>query len=160
MIDRSTHRVAFRNAKVIQEPLEGQPGTSFLFEVNGVRVFCGGSNWIPADSFLTEIEPGRYRKWVDLMVRCLHVHADLQIRGNQNMLRVWGGGVYEADELYEWVVSRPAPLTSASATKRVFSFGRTLCLAVGYTRRTITLTRASSSKPSRPSSAFATTPRW
>ena len=76
MIDRSTHRVAFRNAKVIQEPLEGQPGTSFLFEVNGVRVFCGGSNWIPADSFLTEIEPDRYRKWVDLMVRRWYDNAD------------------------------------------------------------------------------------
>nr|XP_019043746.1 hypothetical protein I302_08327 [Kwoniella bestiolae CBS 10118]OCF22676.1 hypothetical protein I302_08327 [Kwoniella bestiolae CBS 10118] len=90
VLDRITKRVAFRSAKVIQEPLEGQEGTSFVFEINGIRVFCGGSNWIPADSFLTEIEPGRYRAWVDLL-----------IRGNQNMLRVWGGGVYEAEELYD-----------------------------------------------------------
>ncbi|GFZ45160.1 Beta-mannosidase B [Saitozyma sp. JCM 24511] len=84
------NRVAFRHARVVQEPLQGQEGTSFLFEVNGVRVFCGGSNWIPADSFLTEIEPERYRRWVELLVR-----------GNQNMLRVWGGGIYEDEVLYD-----------------------------------------------------------
>lgn len=63
-----TSRVAFRNARVVQEPLVDQPGMTFLFEVNGVRIFCGGSNWIPADSFLTEIKPERYRAWMDLMV--------------------------------------------------------------------------------------------
>ncbi|KAK8844526.1 hypothetical protein IAR55_006372 [Kwoniella newhampshirensis] len=90
VVDALTKRVAFRSAKVVQEPLDGQDGTSFVFEVNGIRVFCGGSNWIPADSFLTEIEPGRFRRWVELLAR-----------GNQNMLRVWGGGVYEAEELYD-----------------------------------------------------------
>lgn len=74
----------------MQEPLDGAEGTTFLFEVNGVRVFCGGSNWIPADNFLTEIEPERYGRWVDLLVQ-----------GNQNMLRVWGGGIYEEEELYK-----------------------------------------------------------
>ena len=71
-LDTSTHRVAFRDAQIIQEPLEDQPGTSFLFQINGVRVFCGGSNWIPADNFLTDIKPERYREWVELMVslRC------------------------------------------------------------------------------------------
>ncbi|WVQ80709.1 hypothetical protein IAT38_002814 [Cryptococcus sp. DSM 104549] len=82
-------RVAFRHARVVQEPLADQPGTSFLFEINGVRIFCGGSNWIPADSFLTEITPERYRQWVQLLAE-----------GNQNMLRVWGGGVYEHEALY------------------------------------------------------------
>ncbi|WVR07896.1 hypothetical protein IAU60_004939 [Kwoniella sp. DSM 27419] len=89
VLETTERRVGFRSAKVIQEPLEDQDGTSFVFEINGIRVFCGGSNWIPADSFLTEIEPGRYRRWVELLVK-----------GNQNMLRVWGGGVYEDEELY------------------------------------------------------------
>lgn len=65
---QSRTRTAFRHAQVVQEPLEGQPGTTFLFEVNGVRIFCGGSNWIPADNFFTEIEPERYRRWMDLIV--------------------------------------------------------------------------------------------
>lgn len=87
----TSQRVGFRHVEVVQEPLseEDGGGSSFLFQVNGVRVFCGGSNWIPADSYLTEISPERYRRWIDLLVR-----------GNQNMLRVWGGGIYEADELY------------------------------------------------------------
>lgn len=104
-LDTVTRRVAFRTAKVIQQPLDGQPGTSFVFEVNGVRIFCGGSNWIPADSFLTEIKADRYRAWVELMVsvagRDSWLQCDVQIKGNQNMLRVWGGGIYESEELYK-----------------------------------------------------------
>lgn len=42
-----------------------------------------GSNWIPADNFLTEISDERYRAWLDLLVK-----------GNQNMVRVWGGGIF------------------------------------------------------------------
>jgi beta-mannosidase len=84
-------RVAFRHVEVIQEPLPEDVGggSTFLFEVNGIRIFCGGSNWIPADNYLTEISADRYRAWVELL-----------IAGNQNMLRVWGGGIYEVEELY------------------------------------------------------------
>ncbi|KAL1410297.1 hypothetical protein Q8F55_004303 [Vanrija albida] len=86
----TSQRVAFRDVQVIQQPLPGAEGTSFVFQVNGIRIFCGGSNWIPADSYLTNIKPERYRAWVDLLVA-----------GNQNMLRVWAGGVYEPDVLYD-----------------------------------------------------------
>ncbi len=83
----------------MQDPLEGQPGTTFLFEINGRRVFCGGSNWIPADSFLTEISEERYRAWLQLMVD-----------GNQNMVRVWAGGepnMAEDGEVLSLTGSRP-----------------------------------------------------
>ncbi|KAL7420732.1 hypothetical protein Q5752_004683 [Cryptotrichosporon argae] len=88
----ATHhqRVAFRHFELVQAPLDGQPGTSFVFEINGVRVFCAGANWIPADSFLTEVTRERYRRWVGLMVKA-----------NMCMLRVWGGGVYEDEALYD-----------------------------------------------------------
>lgn len=49
-----------------------------------------GSNWIPADNHLTECTEERYRAWLQLMVD-----------GNQNMVRVWGGGVYEFDYFYD-----------------------------------------------------------
>lgn len=49
-----------------------------------------GSNWIPADNLLTTITPDRYRKWLTLL-------RD----GNQNMVRLWGGGVYEPDVFYD-----------------------------------------------------------
>jgi len=40
-----SQRFGLRRVKVVQEPLEGQEGLSFLFEVNNVRIFVGGSNW-------------------------------------------------------------------------------------------------------------------
>ncbi|KAJ7069084.1 glycoside hydrolase [Mycena belliarum] len=93
-LDDVTTRVGFRRVALVQEPL-AEPdqygtGTSFLFEVNGVRMFMGGSNWVPADNFLTTIAPERYRAWLTLL-------RD----GNQNMVRLWGGGVYEPDVFYD-----------------------------------------------------------
>ncbi|KAK7470700.1 hypothetical protein VKT23_002122 [Stygiomarasmius scandens] len=89
-LDLKVQKIAFRRAQVVQEKLVDQEGLSFLFEINNVRIFCGGSNWIPADSFLTTITPERYRAWLQLL-----------IDGNQNMVRVWGGGIYEADAFYD-----------------------------------------------------------
>lgn len=68
MVQTTHTRVAFRDAQVIQDKLIDQEGTTFLFQINGVRMFCGGSNWIPGDNFFTEMEPERYRRWVELMV--------------------------------------------------------------------------------------------
>lgn len=111
VLDTQTKRIGFRSVKLVQEPL-AEPdqygtGTTFLFEVNGVRMFMGGrcffpctknrcsrlnsgSNWIPAHNFLTTITPERYRAWLTLL-------RD----GNQNMVRLWGGGVYEPDIFYD-----------------------------------------------------------
>ncbi|KAF9247262.1 glycoside hydrolase family 2 protein [Melanogaster broomeanus] len=88
--DSRTETVAFRRVRVVEEPLIDQPGKTFLFEVNNLRIFCGGSNWIPGDSFLTTMTTERYRAWLQLL-----------IDGNQNMVRVWGGGIYEADAFYD-----------------------------------------------------------
>jgi beta-mannosidase len=56
----------FRRCELIQEP--DQYGKSFYFRINGIDVFCGGSNWIPADSLLPRISESEYRKWMELMV--------------------------------------------------------------------------------------------
>jgi beta-mannosidase len=64
-------------------------GQGFSFYVNGVPVFAKGANWIPADSFTTRIDRPRYQ-WL------LKSAAD----ANMNMLRVWGGGIYETDDFY------------------------------------------------------------
>ncbi|KAF9800855.1 hypothetical protein IEO21_10274 [Rhodonia placenta] len=93
-LDQQSKRIGFRRIELIQEPLgeadQHGKGTTFLFEVNGVRMFMGGSNWIPAHNFLTQITPERYRAWLTLL-------RD----GNQNMVRLWGGGVYEPDVFYD-----------------------------------------------------------
>lgn len=90
VVDRKSQRIAFRRARIVEDKLIDHPGLSWLFEINNIRIFCGGSNWIPADSFLTTVTSDRYRAWLKLLVD-----------GNQNMVRVWGGGIYEPDIFYD-----------------------------------------------------------
>ncbi|KAI0068656.1 glycoside hydrolase family 2 protein [Artomyces pyxidatus] len=90
LLDSRTDKIGFRRAIIVEDKLDDEDGLTFLFEINNVRTFCGGSCWIPADSFVTTITPERYRAWLQLLVD-----------GNQNMIRVWGGGIYEQDVFYE-----------------------------------------------------------
>ncbi|ORY78257.1 glycoside hydrolase superfamily [Protomyces lactucae-debilis] len=83
-------RLGLRVIELVQHSLEGQPGTSFFFRVNGVPIFAGGSNWIPADNFHCRLTRKDYFAWVKRAVD-----------GGQNMLRVWGGGIYESDDFYD-----------------------------------------------------------
>lgn len=89
-IDTVTKKIGLRRAELIQRELDGQPGTSFFFQVNNIPIYCGGSDWIPADNFLPRISRQRYYDWVKLV-------AD----GNQLMIRVWGGGIYEDQAFYD-----------------------------------------------------------
>lgn len=69
-------------------------GTSFQFLVNGKPVFAKGANWIPAHSFINEGEA--------LMLDLLDSAAD----AHMNMVRVWGGGIYETDTFYDACLER------------------------------------------------------
>ncbi|KAH8822589.1 glycoside hydrolase [Flagelloscypha sp. PMI_526] len=93
ILDSKTKRIGFRSIKLIQDPIQEPDqygtGTSFTFEVNGRPIFIGGSNWVPGDNFLTTISDERYRSWLTLLKN-----------GNQNMVRIWGGGIYEPDIFY------------------------------------------------------------
>jgi len=64
-----------------------KPG-QFLFKVNGVPILVKGSAWVPADAFHSR-DAARYE-------RMLALFADLEC----NMLRSWGGGVYEDDAFF------------------------------------------------------------
>ncbi|KAF2964182.1 hypothetical protein GQX73_g9403 [Xylaria multiplex] len=86
--DMISKMIGFRRAELIQQ--KDEFGKSFFFRINGVDVFCGGSCWIPADSFLSQIPGRRYRDW-----------AKVLYDGNQNMVRVWGGGIYEHDTFFD-----------------------------------------------------------
>jgi len=77
-----------RTVRVVQEP--DADGTSFYVELNGVPVFMKGANYIPNDSFLPRVTHEVYER----VVRSV---ADTHM----NMLRVWGGGVYEDDYFYD-----------------------------------------------------------
>ncbi len=83
----SSQRIGLRRAELIQEPDDS--GKSFYFRVNGVDVFCGGCNWIPADCFTPRITEKKLRKWLEMMV------------GGWIMIRIWGGGNWEEDAFYD-----------------------------------------------------------
>lgn len=65
-------------------------GTSFYFEKNSKPIYIKGANWIPGDIFLPRLTKADYRKML-LSAK----------EANMNMLRVWGGGVYESDDFYD-----------------------------------------------------------
>lgn len=65
-------------------------GESFVLEVNGEKIFCKGANWIPADNFIPRIPDERYEQ---LLTMAKDAHM--------NMIRVWGGGIYENKKFYE-----------------------------------------------------------
>jgi beta-mannosidase len=88
-LDQRELRLGLRRLRLLQEPLQDEPGTTFLFEVNNTPIFCGGANWIPADSFPPRATPETYRA-------LLQAAAD----AHMTMLRVWGGGIYEEDIFY------------------------------------------------------------
>ncbi len=87
-VDQIADRTGLRTLELRQTP--DQWGTSFMFVVNGIPVFGKGGNWIPADSFPTRVTKDRYRELLT------------SVRdANMNMIRVWGGGIYEDDYYYE-----------------------------------------------------------
>lgn len=65
-------------------------GSSFSILLNDLPVFIKGANWIPSDNFLPRMSSEKYYS--------LLKNAQ---QSNMNMLRVWGGGVYEDDRFYE-----------------------------------------------------------
>jgi len=82
-------RFAFREARLVEEPL-GSDRLSFRFEINGTPVFCKGANWVPPSCFPGTVKPDRYR-------HLIHLAQD----AHYNMIRVWGGGIYESDTFYD-----------------------------------------------------------
>lgn len=88
LLDSKTERVGIRSLKVVHQP--DKDGHTFYIELNGRPVFAKGANYIPSDNFLPRVTPENYKKTI------------LDAAGvNMNMLRVWGGGIYENDVFYD-----------------------------------------------------------
>jgi len=88
ILDARTYQIGLRTIELKQEPDEW--GESFTFVVNSVPIFAKGADWIPADSFPTRI--------TDAHVEHLIKSA---AEAHMNMLRVWGGGLYESESFYD-----------------------------------------------------------
>ncbi|MDR0960670.1 MAG: glycoside hydrolase family 2 protein [Propionibacteriaceae bacterium] len=81
-------RTGFRHVRLDMTP--DDLGTSFTFVVNGQPVWVKGANWIPDDVFFHRVDRERYARRISQAVGA-----------GINLLRVWGGGLYESDDFYE-----------------------------------------------------------
>lgn len=84
-----SQKIGFRSVELVQDDLE--KGATFYFKINGVPIFAKGSNEIPIN-VLPEVGQDK-----DTIRYLLQSAKDVHM----NMLRVWGGGVYESDNFYE-----------------------------------------------------------
>jgi beta-mannosidase len=90
VVDKWLQPVGIRTIALDQSPDPEEPGTRFFrFVLNGEPLFARGADWIPADSFVGAIPAGRYQTLLESASQA-----------NMNMLRVWGGGIYEIGEFY------------------------------------------------------------
>jgi beta-mannosidase len=88
-IDETRRRVGFRDLEWNTDA--GVDGSRpFQLMVNGVPVFVKGVNWIPDDALPVRVDRRRYQ-------RRLTQARD----ANLNLVRVWGGGLYESDDFYD-----------------------------------------------------------
>lgn len=83
--------IGFRTVELVQNYYGGSiNGSSFYFRINSQPIYIKGSNWIPPDAFQERVPDEKLRRLL----------VSAQVAG-MNMLRVWGGGIYERDSFYE-----------------------------------------------------------
>lgn len=87
-VDESEKKIGLRVIELNTE--KDEFGRNFQFKINGVPLFIKGTNWIPPDSFIDRYSEQR-------------MEYDLEAIkfSNMNMIRIWGGGYYESDLLYD-----------------------------------------------------------
>lgn len=106
-VDSVSSRIGLRTVELVQEPDADGKGSSFKFRVNGVDIFAKGANWIPADSFPSRVqnEPEAavdpYQPFEGVDDARVEQLICLARDSGMNMLRVWGGGLYESEHFYE-----------------------------------------------------------
>lgn len=88
LLDEQTHRVGVRKVELVTDPIED--GNRFAFRINGREMFLRGANWVPPTPHFVEVDRDLYHRRL--------IHA---VEGNLDMLRIWGGGVYEQDSFYD-----------------------------------------------------------
>ncbi len=89
VLNETSYSIGIRTVKLIRTSCAGDDG-EFCFEINGQKVFCLGTNWVPTDAF-----PSRHK---DYDSRGLELLKD----SGCNMVRCWGGNVYPSQEFYEF----------------------------------------------------------
>ncbi|MCB0635868.1 MAG: glycoside hydrolase family 2 protein [Lewinella sp.] len=89
LLQSRSQQLGLRTVELVQE--DDEYGRGFYFRINGRPVFTKGGSYIPQDIMIPRIDPERKRQ--------LLVSAH---EANMNLIRIWGGGVYEDDQFYDW----------------------------------------------------------
>lgn len=89
LIDSGKEKVGIRTVSVAHKE-SPEKNDGFYFEINDKPIFMKGANYIPQDNLQNRITDQDYR---DLL--------EDAVDANMNMLRVWGGGIYEEDIFYD-----------------------------------------------------------
>ena len=87
-VDSQNVSFGIRQIELVQE--KDSIGESFQFKINGKPFFAKGANYIPHDNFPARVTDEKYIQTIQDAVDA-----------NMNMLRVWGGGIYENDIFYD-----------------------------------------------------------
>jgi beta-mannosidase len=82
--------IGLRTVELVQQA--DPKGKTFYFKLNGVPVFMKGANFIPEDNFIprSRFSGSNDALWISDATS-----------SHMNMLRVWGGGVYEDNDFYK-----------------------------------------------------------
>ncbi len=91
LCDEKRFKFGIRTAELIRTSTTDADGNGeFVFKINGKKIFCMGTNWVPLDAF-----PSRD---LERLAPALEALGDIGC----NTVRMWGGNVYENDEFYDW----------------------------------------------------------
>lgn len=88
VIDATSRRIGFRTVQWDTEP--DAAGTPYTLVVNDRPIFVKGVNWIPDDALPVRVDRDRYEH-----------RLQQALDANINLIRVWGGGLYESDDFYD-----------------------------------------------------------
>ena len=90
-------KLGFRRSRLVRNPDDEAPGfpksrydSPATLEINGVKVFAKGSNWVNTEIFPCLMDEKRYRELIDLAYGA-----------NMNIFRVWGGGFINKESFYD-----------------------------------------------------------
>ncbi len=86
VMDTKRRRIGLRKIEV----LPPKDGVAMHVEVNGVPVFVKGADWVPPDNIPTRVTP-----------EIIHWYMHKAVECNFNFLRLWGGGYYEENDLFD-----------------------------------------------------------
>ena len=88
VVDSDLKRIGLRELKLIRE--KDDWGESFCHEVNGIRFFAMGADYIPEDNILARYSKERTYNLIKQCRDC-----------NFNAIRVWGGGIYPHEYFFD-----------------------------------------------------------